>query len=80
MRAALAGIATPVLAVSIDGDQYTPAATLDQLCATMSAAPVRRVHLTAAEAGAPIDHFKWVRASARVAAEVRAFADTLGRV
>jgi hypothetical protein len=35
-------------------------------------------HLTAIEAGAPIDHVKWVRASSTVAARVSAFADTVG--
>jgi hypothetical protein len=45
----------------------------------MSAAPIERVHVTAAQAGAPIDHLKWVRASAPIAALVRAFANTVRR-
>jgi predicted alpha/beta hydrolase len=77
--AALARVATPVLAISVDDDQYTPPATLDQLCAMMPAAPVERVHITAAQAGAPIDHLKWVRASAPIAARVCAFANTVRR-
>jgi predicted alpha/beta hydrolase len=78
MEAALARMVTPVLAISVDDDQYTPPATLDQLCAKMSAAPVQRAHLTAIEAGARIDHVKWVRASSTVAARVSAFANTVG--
>jgi predicted alpha/beta hydrolase len=79
-EATLTRVVTPVLAISVDDDQYTPPTTLDQLCAKMGAAPVERVHLTAAEAGAPIDHFKWVRASSTVATRVCAFANTVGRV
>jgi predicted alpha/beta hydrolase len=79
VAAALARILTPVLAISVDDDQYTPPAALDQLCAKMSAAPVQRVHVTAAEAGAPIDHFKWVRASDPIADRVSTFANAIGR-
>lgn len=77
---ALGRMSTPVLAISVDDDQYTPPSTLDQLCAMMRAAAVRRDHLTVAEAGAAIDHFTWVRASTPVAERVRAFADATGRV
>jgi isocitrate lyase len=45
----------------------------------MSAAPIERVDITAAQACAPIDHIKWVRASAPIAARVRAFADAVRR-
>ena len=79
MAAALARIVTPVLAISVDDDQYTPANTLDHLCAAMPAAPAQRSHLTAAEAGANIDHVKWVRASAPIADRVAAFANGVGR-
>ena len=73
-EAAVAAMRTPVLAISVEHDQYTPAATVDHLCAKLTAAPVERVHLTAAEAGAPVDHFTWVRASAPIAARVARFA------
>ncbi|HEX6873361.1 MAG TPA: alpha/beta fold hydrolase [Micromonosporaceae bacterium] len=71
---ALAVVTTPVLAISVDGDRYTPAATMDHLCAKMPDAPVRREHLTAAEAGAEIDHFTWVRAADAIVAKVVRFA------
>jgi predicted alpha/beta hydrolase len=73
-ESALGTIRTPVLAISVDHDQYTPAPTTDHLVAKMSAAPVERVHVTSAEAGAPLDHFAWVRASAPIARRVAAFA------
>jgi predicted alpha/beta hydrolase len=73
-EAAVATMRTPVLAVSVDHDQFTPAPTTDHLCAKMTAAPVRRVHLTTAEAGARLDHFAWVRASAPIARRVADFA------
>jgi hypothetical protein len=47
---------------------------MDHLCAKLTAAPVQRVYLTSAEAGAPLDHFRWVRAGAAIAARVAAFA------
>jgi predicted alpha/beta hydrolase len=63
-----------VLAVSVDHDHYTPAPILDGLCAKLAAAPVERAHYTVAEAGSPLDHFRWVRASAPLAARVADFA------
>lgn len=68
-EAALATVRTPVLAISVDHDQYTPAPTTDHLCAKLLSAPVRRVHLSAVR-----DHFAWVRASGPVVAEVARFA------
>ena len=78
-EAAVRRIRTPVLAVSVDDDQYTPHETLDHLCGKLTAAPVTRHRYTAAEAGARLDHFTWVRASAPLAARIAAFADTLPR-
>ncbi len=71
---ALHTVTTPVLAVSVDNDFYTPPGTLDHLCGKLAAAPVRRLHVTAAEAGAAIDHLNWVRASNPVVARVCEFA------
>jgi len=76
-EAALAGVTTPVLAVDMEGDQYTPAPTIDKLVAKMSSAPVTRSHYSAAEAGAPIDHFKWARNGAPLAARVAAWTQSL---
>jgi predicted alpha/beta hydrolase len=54
----LAQVRTPVLAISVEHDQFTPAATMDHLCAKLASAQVERVHLAS-----NLDHFTWVRAS-----------------
>ncbi|MFF3855026.1 alpha/beta fold hydrolase [Micromonospora sp. NPDC002575] len=77
VEAALRTLDVPVFAVSVDDDQYTPHATVDHLCGKLAAATVVRERLTAAQAGAPLDHFRWVRASAPVAARVAAWAADL---
>ncbi|RZU74515.1 putative alpha/beta hydrolase [Micromonospora kangleipakensis] len=79
VETAVGSVRTPVLAVSVDDDQYTPHATLDHLCAKLTAAPVIRHRYTVAEAGAPLDHFTWVRAAAPLAARVAGFAAGLPR-
>jgi predicted alpha/beta hydrolase len=66
----LAAIRTPVLAISVDHDQYTPPATTDQLVAMLPGAKVRREHLTVLDAGVPLDHFIWVKAGPVVAARL----------
>ncbi|MEU8300300.1 alpha/beta fold hydrolase [Micromonospora sp. NPDC048909] len=78
-EAAVRGLRIPVLAISVDDDQYTPHATMDHLCAKLTAAPVLREHYTVADAGAPLDHFTWVRAAAPLAGRVAAFAAGLPR-
>jgi predicted alpha/beta hydrolase len=67
-RADLALVRTPVLAISVARDYYTPHATLDLLCALLPAAPVTRVRLDD-----PLDHFSWVRQPEAVAAHVVAY-------
>ena len=69
-EAALGQVRIPVLAISLDGDAFTPAATVDLLAAKFIDAPVRRVHLSASDMGRPVDHFTWVRASAPVASRI----------
>jgi predicted alpha/beta hydrolase len=75
VEAALRTLRTPVLAVSVADDQYTPASTVDYLVAKLTAAPVTREHY--AIPGEPLDHFRWVRASGPLAARVAAFAAEL---
>lgn len=58
----LGAITVPVLAITVEDDQYTPPATTDFLVAKFESSKVRREHLTRAAAGIDIDHFKWVRA------------------
>jgi len=72
----LRSVQTPVLAITVDGDTYTPPGTTGHLLGKLAAASARRERYTAAEAGAPIDHFRWVRASAPLARRVARFAAT----
>lgn len=65
-------VATPVLAISFEQDQLTPAPVLDRLIGMLSA-PVRREHY---DGGA--DHFTWARHDTTPVAErVAAFARSL---
>lgn len=73
LERALASVRTPVLAINVAADQYTPAATTDHLCSKLVAAPVERVHLSAAETGIALDHFTWAREPASVVAKVAHF-------
>jgi predicted alpha/beta hydrolase len=59
----LRGIDLPVLAISVDTDQYTPPPTTNRLVGKLTGAQVTRHHVTAAEAGAALDHFRWVRSA-----------------
>jgi len=73
-EAAVGALRTPVLAVSLDDDRYVPGETLDHLCGKLTAAPVRRERYRAAQAGARLDHFSWVRASEALAERIAVFA------
>lgn len=64
----LASVRTPVLAISLARDQYTPHATLDHLCGLLANAPVRRVRLTE-----NLDHFQWARSPRAVVPPVVEF-------
>jgi predicted alpha/beta hydrolase len=68
-EAAMARVRTPVLAVSLERDQFTPASTVDHLIGKLAAAPVQREHY---DGGA--DHFTWVRSAGPVAERVATFA------
>jgi predicted alpha/beta hydrolase len=74
VEAGLRRVQTPTLAVSVDHDQFTPAPTLDHLVAKLTAAPVVREHYSTEQAGAPLDHFLWVRAAAPLASRIAKFA------
>lgn len=63
----LSAVRVPVLAVSVEGDHFTPAATLDHLCSMLHSAEIRRVHLSRADLGTAVDHFTWARTSTPVA-------------
>jgi predicted alpha/beta hydrolase len=66
--AAVAEVRTPVLAVSLERDQYTPAPTLDHLVGKLAAAPVQREHYDGTA-----DHFQWARSAGPVADRVASF-------
>lgn len=70
-EAAVGRIRTPVLAISVEGDQYTPHPTLDRLCVKLTAADVARERYHAP--GTTLDHFTWVRAAAPLAARIADF-------
>lgn len=68
-EAAVRRVRTPVLAISVEHDQYTPRGVVEHLCGKLTAAPVRREHY----AGAGLDHFTWVRAPAPIANHISTF-------
>ncbi|MDG4758982.1 alpha/beta fold hydrolase [Micromonospora sp. WMMD710] len=76
-EAAVRAVRTPMLAVSVDDDQYTPHETMDHLCAKLTGAAVARERYTVAQAGGALDHFTWVRASAPLAGRIARFAASL---
>ena len=73
VEAALRGVRTPVLAISVDHDQYTPHETLDHLCAKLDSAPVVRERHTIPGA----DHVTWARDADGIAARVAEWGATL---
>lgn len=72
-RQGLSQVDLPILAISVDDDQYTPPETTDHLVAALPGAQVHRDHLTTADAAAPLDHFKWVKAGAALAPRIAAW-------
>jgi predicted alpha/beta hydrolase len=67
VEAALARVTTPILAVDMAGDRYTPPGTVSQLLEKLTAAPVTREHY---EPEAPIDHFRWAKHGTALAQRV----------
>lgn len=67
LPAALAAVTTPTLGISLADDDYTPAATVDDLVGRLPAAPVRREHLPTG------GHFHWARTARPVADLVAGF-------
>ncbi|MEV0258253.1 alpha/beta fold hydrolase [Streptomyces sp. NPDC050732] len=77
-EAALATLELPVLAVSVDGDTFAPAAALDHLLGKVPRARLTRRHYAAQEAGDRLDHFAWTRTGGALAKWVAAWAATPG--
>lgn len=60
--AGLANVALPILAVSFDGDVFSPVAAADHLLGKMPRAVITRRHVLADEIGArSLDHFRWAK-------------------
>ncbi|GAA4892770.1 alpha/beta fold hydrolase [Stackebrandtia albiflava] len=74
---ALGLIGLPLLAVTVDGDRFTPPATSRHLTAKLTGTRLTEHHYTHAEAGARLDHFSWARASEPLLKHVTDFAGTL---
>jgi len=72
-EAALGSLKLPVLAVSVEDDQFTPAPTVDHLVGKLTTATVEREHFTVEQAGARLDHFLWVRSAGPLAARIAGF-------
>ncbi|WP_433209076.1 alpha/beta hydrolase family protein [Dactylosporangium sp. CS-047395] len=68
LEAALTRVTTPVLAVDMAGDQFTPPGTVTRLLAKLSSAPVTRE--TYAPDGVAIDHFRWAKHGEPLAARL----------
>jgi len=59
----LAEVKLPLLAITVDGDQFTPPATITHLTDKFSAAELTRFHYSHSAAGNQLDHFRWARHS-----------------
>jgi predicted alpha/beta hydrolase len=66
----LANITTPTLVLTVDGDKHTPPAVVNNLVDLLTAAPIQREHITAAAAGAPLDHLRWAKVPVPISAAV----------
>jgi predicted alpha/beta hydrolase len=74
LEPAVAAVRTPVLAVSLERDRYTPAPTVDHLVGKLAVAQVWREHY---DGGA--DHFSWARSPGPIIDRVVRFATSLPR-
>jgi predicted alpha/beta hydrolase len=66
LHADFAAVDVDLLSITVEADQYTPPATTGFLVRKLANARVTRARLTAADAGMPLDHFKWVKAGAAI--------------
>jgi predicted alpha/beta hydrolase len=74
MEAALRRVATPMLAVDMAADQYTPPGTVSHLLSKLSGAAVTRERY---EPGPAIDHFRWAKHGTALATRIAAWSATL---
>lgn len=73
LDAGLAGVKIPLLAVTVDGDQYTPPATITRLTDKFTAAEATRFHYSHSAAGSRLDHFRWARHSGGLLPQLTGF-------
>ncbi len=71
--AGLAAVDVPVLAITVANDRLTPQTTTQRLCGFLKRASVRWHHYDTAEAGGPLDHFRWTRAGEALARRIARF-------
>jgi len=72
VEAAMAGMTTPVLAISIGGDKLAPPRATRQLCGKLKSAPVRYLCMGSDEMpAAGLDHFAWVNHAAPIVEKIR---------
>jgi predicted alpha/beta hydrolase len=74
VEAGLRLVTTPVLAVDMAGDRYTPPGTVSRLLDKLSGAPVTRERYAP---GAVIDHFRWAKHGGELANRIAAWARSL---
>jgi predicted alpha/beta hydrolase len=74
VEAGLRLVTTPVLAVDMAGDRYTPPGTVSRLLDKLSGAPVTRGHYAPE---AVIDHFRWAKHGGELAGRIAAWARSL---
>jgi predicted alpha/beta hydrolase len=68
---ALADVTTPLLTVTVDNDELAPKSSMNDLVKHSTRAERTSRHYTADDAGGPVDHFKWTRSSAEMAAWIQ---------
>ena len=66
--AAMAEVTTPLLTVTVENDELAPKSAMADLVKHSTRADRTARHYTADDAGGPVDHFKWTRSSAGMAA------------
>lgn len=71
-----ASVRLPVLAVSVAGDTLAPPTAVDRLCDRLPSAAVERWHFEP-DGGGRVDHVRWARKGAPIAARIRTWADGL---
>ena len=72
-RPDLARVTTPLLAVSVANDSFTPHATVRRLLDRMPHAPVTELMYTDKLAGGPVDHMRWAKVPHELSNHIASF-------